>query len=74
MTQFDCPIAQTKKKLWRFPKIEGSILKYKVCPLQPTYTGERRTTTFQSIYGIKVRCYGEHVEEHIGNLRKILRT
>jgi hypothetical protein len=73
VTQFDCPIAQTKKKLWRFPKIEGSILEYKFCPLRPTYTGERRTTLSKA-YGIKVRCYGEHVEEHIGNLRKILRT
>ncbi len=25
-------------------------------------------------YGIKVRCYEEHVGEHIGNLRNILRT
>jgi len=29
--------------------------------------GERRTT-FALAYGIKVRCYGEHVGEHIGKL------
>jgi hypothetical protein len=32
----------------------------------PTYIGER-TPTFAKAYGIKVRCYGKHVEEHIGN-------
>jgi hypothetical protein len=31
----------------------------------PTYIGERRTT-FAKSYGIKVRCYGEH----IGNLMR----
>jgi len=31
-------------------------------------------TTFAKAYGIKVRCYGEHVGEHFGNLRNILRT
>jgi hypothetical protein len=31
-------------------------------------------TTFAKAYGIKVRCYGEHVGEHIGNLGNILRT
>jgi hypothetical protein len=29
--------------------------------------GERRTT-FAKAYGIKLRCYGEHVGEHIGKL------
>jgi hypothetical protein len=29
--------------------------------------GERRTT-FAKAYGLKVRCYGEHVGEHIGKL------
>jgi len=28
----------------------------------------QRRTTFAKAYGIKVRCYGEHVGEHIGNL------
>jgi hypothetical protein len=60
-------------KLWRLPKIQGSILKYRVPPLWPTYVGEGRTT-FAKAYGIKVRYYGEHVVEHIGNLRNILRT
>jgi hypothetical protein len=60
-------------KLWRLPIIEGLILKYRFLPLWPTYIGERRTT-FAKAYGIKVRCYGEHVEEHLGNLRNILRT
>ncbi len=30
--------------------------------------------TFAKAYGIKVRCYGEHVQEHIGNLGNILGT
>jgi hypothetical protein len=55
-----------KLKPWRLPKVKGSILKYRVPPLWPTYIGERRTT-FGKAYGIKLRCYGEHVGEHIGN-------
>jgi hypothetical protein len=47
-------------KLWRLPKIEGFILKYRVTPLWPT-------DTFGKAYGIKVRCYGEHVGEHVEN-------
>jgi hypothetical protein len=58
-------------KLWRLPKIEGSILKYIVPPLWPTYIGERRATLAKA-YGIKVRCYEEHVGEHIENLRTML--
>jgi len=54
-------------KLWRLPKTEGSILKYIVPPLWPSYIGERRTTCAKA-YGIKVRCYGEHVGEHIENM------
>jgi hypothetical protein len=50
-------------KLWRLPKTEASNLKYRVPSLWPTYLGERRTT-FAKAYGIKVRCYGEHVREH----------
>jgi len=56
-----------KKKLWRLPKIEGSILKYRVPPLWPTYVGERRTT-FVKAFGIKVRCYWELFGEHVRNL------
>jgi hypothetical protein len=41
--------------------------------LWPTYIRERRTT-FHKVYGIKVRGYGEHVGEHIGNLENILGT
>jgi hypothetical protein len=72
MCQLDWPITP-KKKLWRLPKTEGSILKYKVPPLWPSYIGERRTTCAKA-YGIKVRCYGEHVGEQIVNLRNILKT
>jgi hypothetical protein len=60
-------------KLWRLLEIEGSILKYRVPPLWPTYIGERRTT-FAKAYGIKVRCHGRNVGEHVGNLKNILRT
>ncbi len=68
-SQFDWPITQKKKKkLWRLPKLKGSILKIRVPPLLPTYK------TFVQAYGIKVRCYEEHVGEPIGNLRNILRT
>ncbi len=38
-----------------------------------TYIGERRTT-FAKAYGIKVRCYGEYVGEHIGKFGNILGT
>jgi len=48
------------------PKIIGSILKYSVPPLSPTYIGERRTP-FSKAYGIRVRWYGEHIGENIGN-------
>jgi hypothetical protein len=40
---------------------QGSILKYRG---GPNYIGERRKT-FAKAYRIKVRCYGEHVGEHI---------
>jgi hypothetical protein len=59
-------------KVWRHTEIEGSVLKYRVHPLSRTYIGERRTT-FAKTYGIKVRCYEEHVGEHIGNVGNILR-
>jgi hypothetical protein len=60
-------IGPKKLKLWRLLEIEGSVVMYIVLPLQTTYICERRTT-FTSAYGIKMRCYGEHVGEHIGNL------
>jgi len=73
------PWLKIKKKLLRLPKIEGSILKYRVGPpLWPTYISERRTK-FANAYWIKVRCYREHNEnlrhmlgtwwEHIGNTK-----
>ncbi len=54
-------------KLWRLSKIEDSVLKFAVPTLWPRYIGERRTT-FAKAYGIKVRCFREHVGEHNGNL------
>jgi hypothetical protein len=50
-------------------KLQG----YKDPPLWPTYIGERRTT-FAKAYGINVRCYQEHVKEHLGILGIILKT
>jgi len=57
MRQFDLPTTQQKLKLWKLPKIEGSIFKYRGPPLWPTNIGERRTT-FGKACGLKVRCYG----------------
>jgi len=51
-------------KLWRLSKLEGSILKYRVPRLWPTYIGERKTT-FAKAYGIKVRCYLELFGKHV---------
>ncbi len=45
--------------------MEGPILKYRDPSLWPTYIGERRTT-FAKAYGIKVRCYGEHIGNRMG--------
>jgi hypothetical protein len=53
------------KKLWRLPKIEGSILEYRVPLLWPTYISERRTK-FGKAYRIKMRYYGEHVGNTLG--------
>jgi hypothetical protein len=58
-------------KLWRLPK--GSIMKYIVLPLWPTYISERRTP-FSKAYGIKVRWYEEHVDKKITKLGNILGT
>ncbi len=60
---FDWPITE-KTKLWRLPEIEGSILKYRVPSLWPTYVNERRTK-FAKSYEIKVRCYWELFGEHV---------
>jgi len=48
-------------------------LKYRIPCVWPIYTCERRTT-FAKEYGIKVRCYGEHVGQHNGNLRNLIGT
>jgi len=56
-----------KNETMEASRIKGSILKYGVPPLWPSYIGERRTT-FAKTYGIKVRCYWELFEEHIWNL------
>jgi hypothetical protein len=53
-------------KLWRLPKIEGSILKFTIPPLCATYIGEMRTP-FSEAYGIKMTWYVEHVGENTGN-------
>jgi hypothetical protein len=72
-SEFDWPITQEKKKNYRgSPQNTSSPnLNYRVPPLWPTYMGEM-TTSFAM--GIKVRCYGEHAEEHIRNLKNILGT
>jgi hypothetical protein len=57
------------------PKIEVSVLKYRVPPILPTYLAVKRRTTFAqgNIYlGLKVRCHGEHVGEHIENFGNTL--
>jgi hypothetical protein len=61
-------------KLQMLPQIEGSVLKYKVPSLWPSSIAGERQTTFAKAYGIKVRCYGEHVEEHIEDFRNIMGT
>jgi hypothetical protein len=33
-----------------------------------------RRITFAKAYGIKMKCYGKHVNEHIGNLGNIFET
>jgi len=75
MSQFNWPIIQKKLlTLWRLPKIKGSILKYRVPPFWPTYIDGMEDNNFAKAYEIKVTCYGEHVEEHIENLRNPLGT
>jgi len=59
------PSLKKNKKILSLPNIEGYILKYKVPPLWPIYIGERRITSAKA-YGIKVRCYREHVGDILG--------
>jgi hypothetical protein len=54
-------------KAWRLLKIECSIWKYYSSPVNwHIYIG-KRWTTFAKSYQIKLRCYWEHIREHIGN-------
>jgi hypothetical protein len=53
-----------KLKLWRFPKIEDSM-EMGCLPLRPTYIGEKGRTLGKT-YGIKARCYWEHIGNLIG--------
>jgi hypothetical protein len=61
-------------KLWTLPKIEPSILRYRVPPLWPTYISEKEDNICQSIWHksevLWRTCWGTHWElgEHIGDL------
>jgi len=61
-SQFDWPITQKEIKIFELPQHRRL---YFEPPLWPTYIGERRIT-FAKAYGIKVRCYGEHVGDILG--------
>jgi hypothetical protein len=52
-------------KLWRLPKIQGSILKCRVPPLWLTYISERMTT-FAKAYPIKVGAMENMLENTLG--------
>jgi hypothetical protein len=66
-TNLVSPSFQKKIKLLRLSRIKGSILKYRVPSLWPTYKGDKGTT-FVKAYGIKVKCYWELFGEHVRNL------
>jgi hypothetical protein len=63
------PSILKKKDYGSFPKIKGSILKYRVPLVWPTYICARRIT-FSKACGIKVTCdwelFGKHVKK-LGN-------
>jgi hypothetical protein len=65
MSQFNWPITQKKERLWRLPKIEGSLLKYSVSPFWPRYIVER-WTKFAKAYGIKVSAIGNSLGNMLG--------
>ncbi len=48
-----------KMKLFRLLQIEGSILKYRICPPLAQLYRWKEDNICQSIYRIKVRCYWE---------------
>jgi hypothetical protein len=60
-------------KLGRLLKTKGSILKYMIPPLWPTYIGEKEDTIFQGIWDksemVWRTCWGKRCKfgEHIGN-------
>jgi hypothetical protein len=49
------------------PQIRRIYGKMECLPLWPTYMGEKGRSLGKT-YGIKARCYWEHLGEHIGNL------
>jgi hypothetical protein len=73
MSQYDWLIAKKTKtktlKLWRLPKNRRFYRKMECLLLWPSYIGEKGRTLGKT-YRIKDRLYWEH----IGNLRKILRS
>jgi len=62
-----------KLKLWKFPKIECFIMKYKVPPVWPHLYRWKEDNICQNTWD-KSEVYGEHVVEHIGNLGNMLKT
>ncbi len=66
-SQFDWLIAKKQLKLWRLPQNRRLCRKMEHTVLWPIYIGEKGRA-FGKTCGIKVRCYWEHLEEHIGNL------
>jgi len=52
------PSQKKKLKLWMLPKIEDSMESESA---SPSYIGEKGRTLGKT-YGIKVRCYWEHIE------------
>jgi len=62
------PLLPKKMKLWRFLKIEGSVLMYIVPPLWPTYIGES-AKAYKSEVLIWGTYWGTHCElgEHFWN-------
>jgi hypothetical protein len=76
MSQFDWPITQKKIRIWKFTKIEGFILKYRVPPLLPTYIGKKRKHV-KNIWDkseVLRTCKKTHWElgEHSDNLMKTI--
>jgi hypothetical protein len=62
MNQFDWHITQKKMKLWRLPKIEGPILKYRVPPIWLTYIDEMSQSIWDKSEALWRTCWGTHWE------------